>query len=58
MWSFTRGGGFFDFAVLEHIFLGLGCALAALVFWLGGRLGRRLRQKKLNQIINNKENFS
>lgn len=55
---YPRGGGFFDFAVLEHIFLGLGCALLALVFWLGGRLGRRLRQKKLNQIINNKENFS
>ena len=34
--------GFVDFSVLEHALSGLYCAFLALLFFWGGRLGRRL----------------
>lgn len=38
---YPRGGGFLSFDTLDHILRGMYCALLALAFFLGGRLGRR-----------------
>lgn len=43
---YPSGGGFIDLSALEHLFSGIGCAALALVFWLGGRLGRRMRRRR------------
>lgn len=52
---YPRGGSFFDLDVLEHILEGIGCALLALVFSLGGRLGRRAQRKKRERNNSQKE---
>lgn len=38
---YPRGGGFLSFDTLDHILRGIYCALLALAFFLGGKLGGR-----------------
>lgn len=38
---YPKGGGFLSFDTLDHILLGIYCALLALALFLGGRMGRR-----------------